>query len=107
MPIDCNAFCNNDRKIEIPSGTIFQRKIEMFNLVFNHFNSLYRKLCLLSLIPSSLPSFPSFPSSSPRNTEHTTPVLGTHTNKSRHLIFIPLNITTPTAKNMPNYTKTT
>ena len=76
----------------------------MFNLVFNHFNSLYRKLCLLSLIPSSLPSLLS---SSPRNTERTTPVLGTHTNKSRHLIFIPSNITTPTAKNMPNYTKTT
>ena len=42
-----------------------------------------------------------------RNTAPTISVLGTHTRKSRHPIFIPSNITTPTAKNMPNYTKTT
>ena len=76
----------------------------MFNLVFHHFSSLHHKICPISLIPSNLPSLPSSP---PRNTERIIPVLGTHTNKSRHLIFIPSNITTLRAKNTPNYTKTT
>ena len=96
-------------KIDIPSGTVFQRKIEMFNLVFNHFNSL--QVCPLSLNPPSLLPLPSSLlsnlSSPPRNTESITPVLGTHTNKTRHLIFIPSNITTLRVKNTPNYMATT
>ena len=83
----------------------------MFNLVFNHFNSLHRKLCPISLIPPSLlsilSSLLSNVSSSPRDTERITYVLGTNTKKSRHLIFILSNITTPSAKNTPNCTKVT
>jgi hypothetical protein len=81
----------------------------MFNLVFIHFNSL--QVCPLSLIPPSLlplpPSLPSPLPSPPRNTERITPVLGTHTNKSRRLIFIPSNTTTLRVKNTPNYMATT
>lgn len=44
------------------------------------------------------------PPSPRRNTAPTTSVLGTHTRKSRHPIFIPSNIITPIVKNTPSYT---
>ena len=44
------------------------------------------------------------PPSPRRNTAPIISVLGTHTRKSRHPIFIPSNIITPIAKNTPSYT---
>ena len=61
-------------------------------------------------LPFKVQSYPCPPPPPPpprRNTAPTIFALGTHTRKSRRPTFIPSNITTPTAKNTPNYTQPT